>query len=391
MNDLKKNNNLLAIGLKFKQQTMRTTLKTVMVLFLSITLFSCNKDDDNGPSIATLTTAEVTDTSPTAAMSGGNVTDAGGADITVKGVCWGTTAKPTIADSKTDEGSGSGVFTSILTGLTANATYYVRAYATNSEGTAYGNEHTFIAKGVFPGETVNVTGGTFKMGSTTGYTNEKPIHNVALSDFSMSKYEITNAQYAIFMNAIAAPANGSVEGVEYLGMDATSIQISYANNKFTAHTGKEKMPVVEVSWFGAKAYAKYYGGRLPTEAEWEYAARGGTSNNGYTYSGSNTIDDVAWYRVNSGRQTHTVGTKTANELGLYDMSGNVWEWCSDWYKVDYYSNSPANDPQGLSSGTYRVVRGGGWRFVNGCCVANRGHDNPTNTHYNVGFRPVFMP
>ncbi|HEX37418.1 MAG TPA: formylglycine-generating enzyme family protein, partial [Candidatus Cloacimonetes bacterium] len=139
------------------------------------------------------------------------------------------------------------------------------------------------------------------------------------------------------------------------------------------------------------------GYRLPTEAEWEYAARGGhlangsnLRNGGYTYSGSDNIDDVAWYSDNSGRKTHPVGQKQPNELGLYDMSGNVWEWCWDW-KGSYSSSSQTN-PRGASSGSTRVLRGGGWYgYDNGCRVAYRGTDDPDLSNGDFGFRFVRTP
>ena len=125
--------------------------------------------------------------------------------------------------------------------------------------------------------------------------------------------------------------------------------------------------------------------RLPTEAEWEYAARGGNKSNNYTYSGSNTLDNVAWYSSNSGSNTHQVGTKAANELGLYDMSGNVWEWCWDWYGT--YSSSAQTNPYGATTGTYRVLRGGSWNYFDDFCrVSNRNYSSPDNRNYLIGFR-----
>jgi formylglycine-generating enzyme required for sulfatase activity len=123
---------------------------------------------------------------------------------------------------------------------------------------------------------------------------------------------------------------------------------------------------------------------LPTEAQWEYAARGGSKSNGYIYSGSNTVDDVAWYGDNSSSQAHTVGTKQANELGIYDMSGNVWEWCSDWYGG--YSSSAQTNPTGASSGSRRVFRGGSWSLdATGSRVAARNAVPPGNRS-GIGFR-----
>jgi len=247
---------------------------------------------------------------------------------------------------------------------------------------------------IFPGEKVAVAGGTFTMGSPngTGDSDEHPEHSVTLSAFSISKYEITNAQYATFMNDIGANINGSFNGVEYLNMNATDVQISHTSGSFIADAGKENNPVIFVTWFGAKAYAEHYGGRLPTEAEWEFAAKGGNSSSGYTYSGSNTIDNVAWYTTNSGGSTHPVGTKSANELGLHDMTGNVWEWTNDRYDSNYYSSSPSTDPQGHVTGTLRVLRGGGWgSFANDCRIAGRGSRNPADAVSFLGFRPVFVP
>ncbi len=130
--------------------------------------------------------------------------------------------------------------------------------------------------------------------------------------------------------------------------------------------------------------------RLPTEAEWEFAARGGIHSNNSLYSGSNNIAVVAWYTKNSDKKTHTVGTqKQHNELGIYDMSGNVWEWCNDWYDENYYKNSPTLNPQGANYGSYRVVRGGSWSGTVFCCVAHRYRLAPKVGDYSLGFRVAF--
>ena len=151
-----------------------------------------------------------------------------------------------------------------------------------------------------------------------------------------------------------------------------------------------KRPVESVSWDDSQTFIRKLNSltgqkfRLPTEAEWEYAARGGR-NGGTKYAGSNSIDDVAWYINNSGSSTHDVATKRANDLGIYDMSGNVWEWCQDWYG-DYSSSSQTN-PQGPSTGSYRVRRGGSWYNLAGDCrVSYRGSFVPDYRYGNLGLR-----
>jgi formylglycine-generating enzyme len=166
----------------------------------------------------------------------------------------------------------------------------------------------------------------------------------------------------------------------------------------------ETHPVVGVSWHNARALCAWltdkerqagrlpadYEYRLPTEAQWEYAARGGSQSQGYGFSGSNSIDEVAWYAINSGDHTHPVAQKRGNELGLFDMSGNVWEWCWDWYGT--YASGPATDPAGPATGTTRVFRGGSWIYLSPYCrMAFRHNNTPTLASSSIGFRVVLAP
>lgn len=186
---------------------------------------------------------------------------------------------------------------------------------------------------------VYVSGGTFTMGGTSeqgsdAYDDEKPTHNVTLSSYYICKYEVTQALWRAVMGSNPSYFKGDNLPVEQVSWNDCQTFI----NRLNSYTGRNF--------------------RLPTEAEWEFAARGGNYSRRYKYSGSNYIGDVAWYDGNSGNRTHPVGTKQANELGLYDMSGNVWEWCSDWYGS--YSSYSQSNPTGATSGSYRVLRGGSW-------------------------------
>ena len=219
---------------------------------------------------------------------------------------------------------------------------------------------TFNVNGV-SFDMAEVEGGTFTMGATEEQgsdvsDNEKPAHQVMLSPYYIGKTEVTQELWEAVMGS---------------------------NPSF--FSGNKNRPVENVSWDDCQVFINKLNGltgksfRLPTEAEWEYAARGGKKSKGYKYSGSNTIDDVAWYDTNSAGTTHPVSSKAPNELGLYDMSGNVWEWCSDWYGKSYYEESPEPNPTGPKVGTLRVKRGGDWYFsANKCRVSYR---NSNSQHY----------
>ena len=210
-----------------------------------------------------------------------------------------------------------------------------------------------------------VQGGTFQMGSndSDASDDEKPVHQVTLNTFSIGETEVTQELWQAVMGNNPSKFKGP------------------------------KRPVEQVSWERCQKFIQRLNSltgrnfRLPTEAEWEYAARGGKKGNGHKYSGSSDIANVAWYDGNSGNQTHDVGTKRANELGLYDMSGNVWEWCQDW-KGSYSSSSQTN-PTDPASGSYRVYRGSGWNglYARFCRVSFRGDCRaPADSSSGIGLR-----
>ncbi len=224
---------------------------------------------------------------------------------------------------------------------------------------------TFYANGV-PFEMVEVRGGTFRMGATSeqgcdAYDWEKPVHSVTLSGYYIGKTEVTQALWKAVMGSNPSYFKGDDLPVENVSWDDCQVFV----RKLNSLTGQNF--------------------RLPTEAEWEFACRGGNNSLGYKYSGSDNIDNVAWYDGNSGDKTHPVATKSANELGIYDMSGNVWEWCCDWYG-DYTSGALTN-PKGPESGSYRVRRGGGWSsYARYCRSSIRDFYYPSFRYGNLGLR-----
>ena len=216
---------------------------------------------------------------------------------------------------------------------------------------------------------VPVAGGTFTMGATHEQgtnidSNEKPTHQVTLSSYMIGKTEVTQALWRAVTGETPSYFRGDNLPVEQVSWDDCQKFIT----KLNALTGKNF--------------------RLPTEAEWEYAARGGNMSQGYKYSGSNEIGDVAWYDNNSGNKTHSVATKAPNELGIYDMSGNLWEWCSDWYGS--YSSTAQTNPTGPDSGSNRIIRGGSWGHdLLDCRVAIRGAIGQTSRSIGFGLRLAF--
>ena len=241
---------------------------------------------------------------------------------------------------------------------------------------------SYTKRTVVPEGFVLVKAGTFRMGSTDGDDDEKPVHSVTIGkSFYMSKYEVTQRQWREVMGSNPSRFKGDSLPVEQVSWyDA----VEYCNRL----SRKEGLtPAYRIDGKNAAWNLSANGYRLPTEAEWEYAAGGGNKSRGYKYSGSNSAGDVGWYRDNSSSKTHPVGGKQPNELGLYDMSGNVYEWCWDW--KGSYSSSSQTDPQGPSSGSRRVRRGGSWYyFALGLRAAHRRHRPPSYSYDYLGFRPL---
>ena len=246
---------------------------------------------------------------------------------------------------------------------------------------------------------VHVKGSIYQIGSNTGESDEAPIHSAMLNSFYIGKYEVTIDEYIIFMNAMNVTSYGNLAGKELIDVESEDCPVVYEDGKFVFQANKyansENCPIGEVSWHGAVEYCNWLSGntgekfRLPTEAEWQYAARGGLESEEFLYSGSNNVTEVAWYALNSGNKLHEVGKKKANELGLYDMSGNAWEWCQDWYKKDYYKKMPFNNPLGPDKGSRKVIQGGSVsNSADRCRATARYHYPPMNSSWTNGFRLV---
>ncbi len=235
-------------------------------------------------------------------------------------------------------------------------------------------------------EWVKIPSGSFSMGSNSGDSGGKPAHTVNLDTYYISKTEVTVGQYMKFVNETGTHSPvWLVSGSKYninTGRDSYYKKVGMSLNNVNH-------PIVGVAWYNAVAFCEWLSKKtgknihLPTEAQWEKACKAGSSGDRY-----GTLDSIAWYYNNSGGKTHPVGEKQPNSYGLYDMLGNVWEWCQDWYKNDYYKDSPVKNPQGPEKGSFRVIRGGGcFSFAYDCRAYLRCTDHrPVSQRFYLGFR-----
>ena len=266
--------------------------------------------------------------------------------------------------------------------------------------TAPVHDNPYDTKGSnYPKGMVYVPAGEFTMGSTSGDPSEKPVHTVYLNAYYIDKYEVTNEKYAAYLTE--ALANGEIEvdsslatkdGFKLIDLDDYYSEIFYSDNNFIVESGKENYPVINIPWHGAFAYAIHYGKRLPTEAEWEKAARG---TGGRTYPWGNDSPDSFLCNFDSSKIGHTTSVGTYSPVGdspygCCDMAGNVYEWCNDFWGEDYYESSPTNNPLGpFPVGGWRVVRGGSWGDGSTRMrCASRYNVNPDGRYTGIGFRCV---
>ncbi len=218
-------------------------------------------------------------------------------------------------------------------------------------------------------ELVRIPAGTFMMGSAEYFYDEQPVHEVRLSKFYMGRYPVTNEEYGRFLME-----NPDAKEPQY-----------WNDGKYN----QLRQPVVGVSWDDALQFAEWAEMQLPTEAQWEYACRAGTATRYHTGDSRADLDRAGWYDKNSEAMLYPVGQKEPNAWGLYDMHGNSFEWCKDWYRNDYYKISPSDNPPGPDSGEYKVFRGGSWfSFAASCRSAHRGRGYPDSRDRTVGFRLV---
>lgn len=319
-----------------------------------------------GSSNALVSTDPATNISANGFTLNGEVIQEGNSPVTARGFVWSRSPNPILTNNLTTNGSGKGKFQALISGLIPNTTYYISAYCINNQVVTYGNS---IEVKTLPSTTgefgnfIKVNGGTFNRGSDYGNNIEKPIHQVTLKSFFIGETEVTQGVWEQVM--------GSDPSFNY---------------------DCDNCPVENVSWLDIQDFLKKINEkqtihvyRLPTEAEWEYAARGGSNAPDLLYAGSSDVNAVAWYRENSGRKSQPVKSKSPNALGLYDMSGNVWEWVQDWF--NFYKADPLTNPSGPANGSSKLYRGGSYDDIAEDCRSTYRFGNPPASRFNnLGFR-----
>ena len=319
-----------------------------------------------GSSTALVVTLPASNISNNSFTLNGEVRQEGESGVNARGFVWGKSPNPILTNNLTTNGKGLGIFQAVINGLTGNTTYYIRSYCINNQGVVYGNPiivNTLSSSDGGYGRFVKVNGGTFSMGSDLGNNIEKPIHTVTLNPFYLAETEVTQGLWE---------------------------EIMESDPSFNA--GCDNCPVENVSWLDVQEFLKKLNAkqstfvfRLPTEAEWEFAAKGGANSTDFFFAGSSVINEVTWFRENSGRKSQPVKSKKPNSLGLYDMSGNVWEWVQDWF--NFYKPGSFTNPTGPVNGSSKLYRGGSFDDISDDCRVSYRYGNPPASRFNnLGFR-----
>jgi len=385
----------------------KKSLFFILAACIGLVITSCKEDIT-----VSLKTNSVYDVTNTSASVSGSVSIVGD-DLEESGFLFSTVPTLTLTYTNSTLFESTGSLTDVrvtFDGLSADSSYRYRLYAKTDDSIYYGSTYSFYPGSVvLPTEFVN--GGSYQMGgtaeqSTYAKENEFPVHAVNVSAFSIGTTEVTNAQFMKFIisrkityGGSGLTASGETKILLYSNLHG--LHYDTDNAAWMIEPGFENHPVVRVTWYGANEFCRWAGGRLPTEAEWEWAARGGSSGASTLFSGGGLADStsVAWYKFNTKslpeghKDTQPVATKVKNGLNLYDMSGNAWEWVADWYNL-YLPLSQTN-PKGMSDAdatesgvTEKVRRGGGWadEDVNALRVSRRDHNVPDLNLGSCGFR-----
>lgn len=370
---------------------MKRYISLFVLLFTVIAFAGCDKED----AIPAMSRTALLSYGPDFAEIQSRIYLTGDSPIKRSGACW--VLKSTVPDDEkalefatledfVQEGDAKepGICQMRVTGLQPDTVYYVRFFASNDQGTFFSYPVRIKTSKLY--ENLNfVESGIFSMGNAAGAIDEMPVHQVKLEhNFYISTKEVTNAEYCKFLNDNKIGKEGMSGDELWIDMASKDVLIDFDGNLFTPKAGAENKPAVCVTWYGAYAYCLSRGGYLPTEAEWEFAAKGGLGLNNFKYAGSDNPTEVGWFGI---PELQNVGTKKSNTLGLYDMSGNVAEWCSDWYSDKAYEDSVEKNPEGPKSGETKVIRGGSYNQTPVTVTARSSMKPGTSSPY-VGFRVV---
>lgn len=372
---------------------MKKYFYTITCIFFIYVLVACDKKEE----LPAISRTVIMSYGPDFAEVQGRIYLSGSSPITRSGICYSLKSTdiydedllefPTL-DDNVQEGDlkEPGLYNMRVKDLMSDTVYYIRLFAENENGVFY-SYPARVKTGKIYDDLIFVESGEFTMGSAIGEIDAMPIHNVILTNnIYISTNEVTNAEYCDFLNESKIASNGYSGNELWIDMASDDVPIYYDGDRFIPKAGAENKPAICITWYGAQAYCAYRGGRLPTEAEWEFIANGGNNKSGYIYSGSDVSEEVGWFNVTN---LQNVGLKKCNTLGIYDMSGNVAEWCGDWYSENAYEESLEKDPEGPKNGNQKVIRGGSYN-QNPISITTRNHMDPKTASPFIGFRVVVV-